>query len=252
MNPLFTKELESDLLTAKGYLWFLAASIIFSVLAYLFLTNTELSLMDQNTMVFYLMEAVLFLDILRAIVYGSDSFAGEMERGTMEVLLLAPIKRTSIAFGKFAAAVVNWLILLIISIPYLLVVGKGSQNVAVAIAYLFLLGTLAMAIFTAFSMILSIKLKSVKNALLIGILALFFLGSIIIFPSTLKSSPVGQIFNFVNPVAAAVSTFDSAVIDNEGIGMQAGRIAVIAIYLLLMIALLIRVINKNELIGGGR
>jgi ABC-2 type transport system permease protein len=250
MKEIMWKELKSDLFTAKGYLWYVLASVILSVLSYLFLTNIELSLLDQSTMVFYIMEAVLSLGILRAIIYGSDSFAGESERGTMEVLLLTPLRKSSIALEKFEASIVNWFILFLISIPYILIVGKGGQNVFDAIFYLFFLGTLMVMIFMILSMILSIRLKSVKNALVTGMLIFFLLGMTMISPTLFKQSYIGQYIDAVNPVAAAVNTFDSVVIDSEGFGLQIARVSVIIFYLILITLSLRRTVQKDELLGG--
>lgn len=252
MKEIILKELKSELLTPRGYLWYILSSAILSVLSYLFLTNIELSLLDQSTMVFFLMEAVLSLGILRSIIYGSDSYAGEIERGTMEVLLLTPVRKTSIAFGKFAVSVINWFILFLISIPYILVVGKGGQNVSAAITYLFILGTLIIMIITSFNMILSIKLKSVKNTVLVGMLVFFLLGTAIILPPSLKHSSLVRYLDLINPVAAAVNSFDSVVIDSEGFGLQVIRIIVILIYLAVVVLLLKRISQRDELIAGAR
>jgi ABC-type transport system involved in multi-copper enzyme maturation permease subunit len=248
MKEIILKEIKSELLTPRGYLWYIFASVILSILTYLFLTNIELSLLDQSTMVFFLMEAVLSLGVLHSIIYGGDSFAGEIERGTMEVLLLTPIGKTSIALGKFAVSVINWFILFLISIPYILVVGKNGQNISAAITYLFILGTLIIMIFTSFNIILSIKLKSVKNAVLVGLLVFFLLGIAIILPPSLKHSSFIRYLDLINPVAAAVNSFDSIVIDNEGLRIQIGRIVVILIYLVAVTLLLKIVSRKDELI----
>jgi ABC-type transport system involved in multi-copper enzyme maturation permease subunit len=252
MKEIILKELKSELLTPRGYLWYILSSIILSILSYLFLTNIELSLLDQSTMVFFLMEAVLSLGILHSIIYGSDSYAGEIERGTMEVLLLTPVRKTSIAFGKFTVSVMNWFILFLISIPYLVVVGKGGQNVSAAITYLFILGTLIIMTITGFNMILSIKLKSVKNAVLVGMLVFFLLGTAIILPPSLKHSSLVRYLDLINPVAAAVNSFDSVVIDSEGFEMQVIRIIIILIYLAVVMLLLKRISQNDELIAGAR
>jgi ABC-2 type transport system permease protein len=252
MKEIILKELKSELLTPRGYLWYILTSVILSILSYLFLTNIELSLIDQSTMIFFLMEAVLSLGIMRSIIYGSDSYAGEIERGTMEVLLLTPIRKTSIAFGKFAVSVINWFILFLISIPYILVVGKSGQNISAAITYLFILGTLIIMIVTSFNMILSIKLKSVKNAVLVGMLVFFLLGTAIILPPSLKHSSFIRYLDIINPVAAAVNSFDSVVIDSEGFRMQVIRIVVILIYLAAVTLLLKRASQRDELVTGAR
>ena len=114
------KEIREGIVTPKGFIWYILASVILSVLSYLFLTNSELSLLDQGEMVYMLMNLVTALGMLAGMVSGADSIAGEMERSTLETLLLSPAGKTEIATGKLGAALANWVIILAISIPYLI------------------------------------------------------------------------------------------------------------------------------------
>ena len=98
-------------------------------------------------------------------------------------------------------------------------------------------------------MILSIKLKAVKNASMVGILLFFLLATTIILPASLKESWIGRSFDIVNPIAAAVNTFDSAVIDSEGLSFQLRRLIVLIFYSFLFLMILKKVSNDKELFG---
>jgi len=244
---IMQKEIRESILTPKGFLWYVITSMILSVLSYLFLTNSELSLLDQGQMLYMIMNFITALGILIGLVFGADAFAGEIERGTLEALLLSPITKTEIATGKLGAALTNWGILFAISLPYLFVVGKGGQNLFVGIAYLALLGTFLAITFSAFSMGLSSRIKSVKNSLIISFFIFLLAGSPIFLSAAQRGTWFGRIIDFINPFAGAINTFDSVVIDSQGFGYQAGRVAIICGYTLLSLWFLKRSVSRLEM-----
>jgi ABC-type transport system involved in multi-copper enzyme maturation permease subunit len=241
------KEIRESILTPKGFLWYIITSMILSVLSYLFLTNSELSLLDQGQMLNMIMNFITALGILVGLIFGADAFAGEMERGTLEALLLSPATKREIAIGKLGAALTNWGILLAISLPYLFVVSKGGQNLLIGIAYLALLGTVLAIIFSAFSMGLSSRVKSVKNSLMVSFFIFLLAGSPIFLSAAQRRTWFGQVLDFVNPFADAINTFDSVVVDGQGFTYQAGRVAIICAYLLLSLWFLKRSVSRLEM-----
>lgn len=244
---IMQKEIKESILTPKGFLWYILTSVILSVLSYLFLTNSELSLLDQGEMLYMIMNFITALGVLIGIVFGADSFAGEIERGTIESLFLSPVNKTEIAMGKLGAALTNWGIIFAISLPYLFVVGKGGQNVLIGIAYLFILGTLLVITFSAFSMGLSARIKSMKNSLIISFFIFLLAGSPIFLSAAQRRTWFGRILDLINPFADAINTFDSVVIDSQGFSYQIGRVAIICGYTFLSLWFLKRSASKLEM-----
>jgi ABC-2 type transport system permease protein len=244
---IMQKEIRESILTPRGFLWYIITSMILSVLSYLFLTNSELSLLDQGQMLYMIMNFITALGVLMGLVFGADAFAGEIERGTLEALLLSPITKTEIATGKLGAVLTNWGILFVISLPYLFVVGKGGQNLLIGIAYLAFLGTFLAITFSAFSMGLSSRIKSVKNSLIISFFIFLLGGSPIFLSAAQRGTWFGRILDFINPFAGAINTFDSVVIDSQGFGYQVGRVATICGYTLLSLWFLKRSVSRLEM-----
>lgn len=247
MIYIMQKEIRESILTPKGFLWYILTSVILSVLSYLFLTNGELSLLDQGQMLYMIMNFITALGILIGLVFGADAFAGEIERGTLEALFLSPVSKMEIAMGKLGAAIANWGIIFAISLPYLFVVGKGGQNLLFGIVYLAILGTLLAVIFSAFSMGLSARIKSMKNSLIISFFIFLLAGSPIFLSAALRRTWFGMILDLINPFADAINTFDSVVIDSQGFSYQAGRIAIICGYTLLSLWFLKRSVSRLEM-----
>jgi ABC-type transport system involved in multi-copper enzyme maturation permease subunit len=241
------KEIRESILTPKGFLWYIITSMILSVLSYLFLTNSELSLLDQGQMLYRIMNFIAALGVLMSLVFGADAFAGEIERGTLETLFLSPVNKAEIAVGKLGAALANWGIIFAISLPYLFVVGKGGQNLLTGIAYLAFLGTLLAVTFSAFSMGLSARIKSMKNSLIISFFIFLLAGAPIFLSAAQRGTWFGRILDFINPFAGAINTFDSVVIDNQRLSYQIGRVAIICVYTILSIWFLKRSISSLEI-----
>lgn len=244
---IMQKEIRGSILTPKGFLWYIFTSIILSVLSYLFLTNSELSLLDQGQMLYMIMNFITALGVLIGLVFGADAFAGEIERGTLEALLISPLNKMEIALGKLGAVLLNGGIIFVISLPYLFVVGKGGQNLLIGIGYLALLGTLLTIIFSAFSMGLSARIKSMKNSLIISFFIFLLAGSPIFLSAALMGTWFGRILDLINPFADAINTFDSVVIDSQGFSYQTGRVAIICGYTLLSLWFLKRSVSKLEM-----
>lgn len=244
---IMQKEIKESILTPKGFLWYILTSGILSILSYLFLTNSELSLLDQGQMLYMIMNLITALGVLIGLVFGADSFAGEIERGTIEALLLSPANRMEIATGKLGAVLTNWGIIFIISLPYLLIVGKGGQNLPVGIVYLAILGTLLVTTFSALSMGLSARITSVKNSLIIVFFIFLLAGSPIFLSSAQRGTWFGNILDLINPFADAINTFDSVVIDGQGFSYQTGRVAIICVYTFLSLWFLKRSASRLEI-----
>ena len=76
------KEGRELLLSFRGLAWILAMTVALSVFDLLFVSNTELSLLDNAQVVYAMVGIVTALGALLAVVVGTDTVAGERERGT--------------------------------------------------------------------------------------------------------------------------------------------------------------------------
>ncbi len=217
--------------SGRGLAWLLALSVILSVFSLLFVSNTELSLLDNAQVVYMVMGTIMALGALLAVVLGSDAIAGEKERGSLVPLLLAPVSTGDIVFGKMGGQVVAWGVTYVLSLPYLWAVGSSGQNLAQAIVYLALLGTPVVLGFGFLALGLSARFGSVRAALITALIGLMLLASPLLLGPGLRQSAIGKAFDAVNPFSAAINSFDSVVIDSQPFSMQAGRLVVTLVWL---------------------
>ena len=250
MNPIVLiarKESGELLMSGRGLAWLLALSVIMSVLSLLLVSNTELSLLDNAQVVYMVMGTVTALGALLAVVLGSDTVAGERERGSLMPLMLAPVTPSQIVFGKMGGQVAGWAVMYLLSLPYVWAVGSSGQNLAQAVVYLALFGTPVVLGFGFLGIALSARLRSVRSALLTSLITLMLLASPLLLGPSLRQSGIGKLFDSVNPFSAAVNTFDSVVIDSQPLAMQFARLAVTLVWLALTTAFAIRSVRKMEI-----
>jgi ABC-type transport system involved in multi-copper enzyme maturation permease subunit len=234
VNPVLLiahKERGELLHSARGLSWLLAVSVVLSGLSLLFVSNTELSLLDNAQVVYMMMSTITALGCLLAIVLGTDAIAGERERGSLVLLLLTPVSATNIVFGKMSGQLIGWIALFTLALPYVWAVGSTGQNLGKAVAYLALFGTPVVLGFGFFALGLSARLKSVLSALLTALIALLLLASPVLLGPGMRQTAVGKAFDAVNPFSAALNSYDSAVIDSEPLSMQMPRLAAAFIWL---------------------
>ena len=231
----------------RGLAWLLTLSVMLSVFSALLVSNTELSLLDNAQVVYMMMGTITALGALLAIVLGSDSIAGERERGSLIPLLLAPLSGFELVLGKIGGQVMAWAVTYALALPYLWAVGSSGQNLAQAVGYLALFGTPVVLGFGFAAIGLSARFGSVRGALISSLIVLIVLASPLLLGPGLRQTAVGKAFDAVNPFAAAVNSFDSAVIDSDPIGIQLARLAVAAIWLLLTAWFAKRSVERMEI-----
>ena len=247
LMPLVRKEIYEDLAATRGSILFLIAGMVLSAFSILLVSNTELSLLDNAQAVYMMCGIIVMLGTLIAVIRGSDGFAGERERDTLEPLMLTPATTQNLAHAKLIGILFTWMILFCVSTPYLWAVGSTGQNLWSTIPYLFATGTLLVLIFASASLALSSRTRRIKSALSMGLTLLLLAGTPFVLGASLRQSAVGRFMDLVNPIAGALNTLDSTIIDSQGFVFQVGRLAVLLGYSLVTLFILHSVTRRIEL-----
>lgn len=249
MNNIFLhiwkKELGSELYTWKSMLWLVMASILFSFTSYLLLTNKELSLLDQTELMLLLGQIVIGVVLLIVSIDACSIISSEFEKETAETLFLAPISMTDFILGKFLAILTLWLLIFIVSLPYIIVASIGSHLILAFIGYIFLLGTLGVIGLTALIFAVSLLYRSTKNTLTTTLILLIIMVVPALFSSTLKANTPAQLFSKVNPVDNIFSSLDNVLVDYKVSLIQNWNFLLpIIIFCLVMIVVLFFVVKS--------
>lgn len=241
------KEARELLASSRGLAWILALSLVLSALGLVLIGSAELSLLDNAQVVYMMMGTVMALGGVLAVALGSDAIAGERERGSLMPLLLAPVSPVEIVLGKMGGQVAGWVVMYLVSLPYVWAVGSSGQNLFQAIIYLALFGTPVVLGFGFLAIGLSARIPTVRSSLLISLTLLLLLASPLLLGPSLRQSTLGHLFDAVNPFAAALNTFDSVVIDSQSLGVQTLRLAVVAGWLGLSAVFAIRSVRNLDI-----
>jgi ABC-type transport system involved in multi-copper enzyme maturation permease subunit len=244
--PLVKREFQEDFKASRGLAFFLIAALVLSAFTVLLVSNTELSLLDNAQAVYMMAGIVLALAALVAVIRGSDGFAGERDRLTLEPLLLTPISGPGLAAAKLGGLLFSWLMLFILAIPYLWAVGSTGQNLLPTFQYLFLAGTLVVLVCGGAALALSARLKTFKGVLSIALAMLLLFASPVLLGPSLRQSAVGRLLDLANPMAAALNTLDSVIIDSQGLGWQLPRLAIMTGYALAVLGWLFAATRRLE------
>ena len=133
------KEYRALLKNQRGLVRLLAFSTLLSAFAILLISNRELSLLDNAQVVYMMTGIITAAGALIAVILGSDSYAGERERGTLIPLLTAPITPGELLMGKAAGIIIAWGVMYGLSLPYLWAVGSSGQNLLQAVLRVFII-----------------------------------------------------------------------------------------------------------------
>jgi ABC-2 type transport system permease protein len=213
---LYRHEISGSFYSWRGSAWIIAAALIFSLVAYLLLTDKELSLLDQGEMLFTLAEVILALAIIMSAASASSTISTEIESGTFESLLLTPVTHRQIAIQKMLSIITIWGILYLVSIPYLIAVASGTNLAVSAVLYVGLYGTILVTGISMISIAISWRLKSSKNSIMTTLMiVLILLSPSLFFGASLKKTDFGLALENINPFSHAVNSLDSVLVDNE-------------------------------------
>jgi ABC-2 type transport system permease protein len=246
MFEIFHREFKSSLYSLREWAWLVAAAIAFSILAYLLLTDKEMSLLDQGESLFLLTQIIISLGLVMSAASASYSISGERETGTLESLLLAPIGHRQIVAEKLLHVLTIWILMFLVSIPYLIVIASGTNLAVPAIFYVGIYGTLLVIAVSSIGIILSIKLDSKGSIMTALMIVLILLAPSLFFATSLKNTDFGAALESINPVSHAINSLDSVIVDNEtAVGMQLTHLFPVIIFSLLFSILLLAWYGKH-------
>jgi Cu-processing system permease protein len=208
--------------------------------------------------------AVTFLGIAMAALLGADTLAGEINSGTIQVIVTKPIRRSDVVFGKwlgFAGLLGLYLLLLAggITLSILLQSGYVAPHLFAGLALIYLESLLILTI----SMLCSSRFSALATGgVVFGLYGLAFIGGWI--------EQIGAVLN--SPTAIKVGILTSLIIPSESLWRRAAyemqsplsgllgispfgassvpslfMIAYAVVYLLVVLALTVRVFRKRDL-----
>ncbi|MGG5252080.1 ABC transporter permease [Neobacillus sp. SM06] len=203
-SALIRKEIKEHVLSKKGIWIFFAVTILFSGLAFSFISVKELSLLAQVEVNMTFMKVMVGLSVLVSLVLGATMYSSEKEQGTLESLMLTPLSRMQITLSKVSGIIVFWLVLSLLSLPYFYALANGTNLFPKILVFLYLIAFPLVIAFTCLSLAFSAWLSSTKNALMLSIV-LFIVTAIPMFLSTtMKKAGFAYLFDRLSPISSSL------------------------------------------------
>ncbi len=193
----------------------LALSVLLSVVTYLVATNRLLNYLEQRESVNLLLQVAVGVGVLVTMIVGADAVSGERERGTLEAVVLSPASRRQVLAGKLVATLTFWVAALLVTVPYVIVLGRGVGVTGVALLSGGLVGTLLAAGLTAVGLVVSGLARSNRTSLAGSLLLLLALFAPTQLPAGARQGRLGDVLVRLNPVASAERYLGAVVVSGH-------------------------------------
>jgi ABC-2 type transport system permease protein len=250
MMALLRKELREHLLSRKGLFIFFIISLLFSVLAFSFISVKELSLLAQVEVNMTFIKMMLGISNLVLMILGATMISGEREKGTLESLLLTPLSKMKIMLSKLAAIFIFWLVLVLLSLPYFIALTVGTNLFPILLAYIIWNGTLLVISFAGLSLAISAWVASTKNALLLSII-IFFIAVIPMFLSTTtKKVGFAHFVDQSSPVSSSMLAMKDLMVNKLGVMTLLIDSLPVCVFFVIMVLIFILASKKVNFLGG--
>ena len=209
------QELRDLWLHGRGLPLALAFSVLLSVVTYLAASNQSLNFLEVHEAVNLALQVGVAVGAILTLLTAADAISGERERGTLESLLLTPAPRRDLVTGKLLAALSVWLVLFVITVPYLWFLGRNVGAVGDALGAGATVGTLVALSLAALGIIISALAATNRLSLSISLFVLLALFVPTQFPTGAQSGWFGDLLLRVNPVSAALHWIGKVVVDGH-------------------------------------
>lgn len=205
----------SDLwIGGKALIFLILFSVLLGVMAFLFATNEELRLTPAAEALFLMVKTTLAVGLLFGLVLGADTISGERERTTIESLLLAPVRRRDVLMGKYLAALSPWPAAMAVAGGYLLLVAPDGVTFVTVYLWMGLIGTIIVAAFTGFGVLVSVMSATNKASLSTSLLVYILFLVPTQLPGSAQAGAVGEFIKRVNPLDAVNQFLDKVLVSN--------------------------------------
>jgi ABC-2 type transport system permease protein len=210
------QELRNLWIGGRGLALSFAFTILLSVIAYLVATNRALNFLEQRESVNLTLQVAIAIGALLTLLTAADAVSGERERGTLEGLLLTPVRRLHLAAGKLLAALSLWVAAYALTIPYVWFLGRGIGVVGDALATSVLVGTLLAVFLVSLGFIVSVFARTNRVSLSVSLFLLLALFAPTQLPSSAQRGWAGDLLLRANPITAGEHYVGKIVVDAHG------------------------------------
>jgi ABC-2 type transport system permease protein len=238
-------------LGTKGWSVLFGVSTLLALLGYLASADAGINLLDARESVGIIVQSAIGLGTLAALVVGADAISGERERGTLEALLVTPVRRRDLVVGKLIAATTMWIACLLVALPFVIVLADGAGVAVEAVIVVTVAGSLVALALTAIGMAISAVSMSNRTSLAASVATLLLLAAPSQLPAVKSNGTLGSVLITANPVSAGLALADRILVKQQAWADQVPYFVSPAVAAVVCTALAVRLATRIEL-GGAR
>jgi ABC-type transport system involved in cytochrome c biogenesis permease component len=229
------KEAKEKLCDARGSMWAVICAIVLTLTSSdLMFADKELSLLGRSENLYIVTSVAVGLGLLVAGLFAADRGVIVEKRMALDETMRTPTKRGALLLTRVLSAMAMWLLIFVISAPYIVVVGFGTGVTWVALTYTLVLGTLCVGAFTTLIVGLVAQSRSGRGATLVFSATFATLTVPTFLGTTSRNSLLGDTYNVLSPFAQTRISLASAIVDKEGLLVQLPHIATVAAFALIV------------------
>ncbi len=223
---------------------FLAFTLFLSGFILLLAANPETNVLSQQTMIAQTIQLSVIAGIGVVLLLGSSAISGERDHSTIETLLLVPIPRQDIIIGKLLAVLSLWLGMMLLAIPYVVLVARGTDVLMASVLTLVIPGTLLVALVAGIAVLISCFSPTNLVSFSVALVVMLFLAGPLLLPAAVTDLPFVKWLIVSDPITSTAS-YQSAVVAGEPWQDAIGLLLSPIIFLVLVVGIAPR-------LAGGR
>lgn len=212
---VFRNEMSDLWLGGKAIVFLILFSVLLGMMTFLLATNKELSLTPPLESMFLILKTALAVGLFFGLVLGADTVSGERERATIESLLLTPVGRRDVIVGKYLTAISPWPAAMAVAAGYLALIAPDMSTFASSFISVTILGTVLVAGFTGFGVLVSVWSATNKGSLSTSLLIYILFLVPTQFPGPAQTGAVGKFIKRINPMESVNQFLEKTIVNNR-------------------------------------
>lgn len=246
------RELRDLWLAGRALVLMLAFTILLGVTTYLVATNRALNFLEQREAVNVTLQVAVAVGGLLVLLAAADALSGERERGTLESLLLAPVRRRSYVVGKGLAALSLWLAAFACTVGYAVQLGRDVSVARSGLLAGLVVGTILAVFLAGLGLLVSSFARSNRMSLSVSLFVLLALYAPTQMPTSVQQGWFGEALVHIDPFTAGLQVLSNVVVSGQRLGDQAGLLLWPALLAAATAGAAVVAGSRITLDGGGR
>jgi ABC-2 type transport system permease protein len=244
------RDLRDLWLAGRGLPLLVGYAVLLSITSYLTASNRALNFLEQREVVGQTLQIATAVAALLVLIHAADSISGERDRDTLETLLITPASKHALLVGKAAAALSLWAAAYLVSVPYVVYLGRGTRVTVAALVGGLVVGLLLALFSCGLGLLLSIVSSSSRLSLSASIFVLLALFAPTQIPSSARQAWFGGFLLRADPFTAGLRYLGRVIVWGESVMHPVGWLVGPAVGAVLLPALALFVGRRLALQPG--